>query len=459
MHDDACAPTRRRPGRDPPEHRTQHPLASDPHRRGGRDLRGGLRAAGDACHGGARQRRERADRPDRGGRPHRRGARRAAGRGRAPRRRGREHRGGARQVTRQVDELTAAAEAALESERVAQRAQATAESERATQELRLRAATALVDSRKGELGRWASQTYRHGGSMGEIEGFMTLLESESSDDLGQRVQMLDLVGRWRGSVVDTVEEAEAVQEDATEKSAAAAEAAEVAAAQAVQARSEADAALQAQQAQVAVFGALLRKVSTEAEAADDKTEEMARVRAEAEQLGSRPWRAPGRTTASPGPSATARVSRPSLPQRPDPRRGPVPGLCLPRPPAAGRRRVRVQHAEPGLRRGVRHPDLHHRLLPDAAGADRGARGQADPGRRAGHEQPRLGHRRRPVRRDPDLRLRPARVDAAERAPARLVPPVLGAADRQQARGVALGVRRLTLPVALRRTSRRTYSAR
>ncbi len=183
-----------------------------------------------------------------------------------------------------VDDLTAKAEAALESERVAQRAQAAAESERAAQELRLQAATALVDSRKGELGRWASQTYRHGGSLGDIEGFMTLVQSESTDDLGQRVQMLDLVGRWRGSVVDTVEEAEAVQEDATEKSAAAAEAAEVAAAQAVQARSEADAALQAQQAQVAVFGALLRKVSTEAEAADEKTEEMARVRAEAEQL-------------------------------------------------------------------------------------------------------------------------------------------------------------------------------
>ena len=183
-----------------------------------------------------------------------------------------------------VDELTAKAEAALESERVAQRAQATAESERAAQELRLQAATALVASRKGELGRWASQTYRHGGSLGDIEGFMTLVQSESTDDLGQRVQMLDLVGRWRGSVVDTVEEAEAVQEDATEKSAAAAEAAEVAAAQAVQARSEADAALQAQQAQVAVFGALLRKVSTEAVAADEKTEEMARVRAEAEQL-------------------------------------------------------------------------------------------------------------------------------------------------------------------------------
>ncbi len=183
-----------------------------------------------------------------------------------------------------VEDLTAQAEAALESERAAQRAQATAESERVQQVVRLDAATALVESRKGELGRWASQTYRHGGPMGDIQGFMTLMESESTDDLGQRVQMLDLVGRWRGSVVDTVEEAEAVQADATTKAAAAAEAAEVAAAQAVQARTEADAALAAQQSQVALYGALLRKVRDDAEEAGEKTEEMARARAEAEQL-------------------------------------------------------------------------------------------------------------------------------------------------------------------------------
>jgi len=182
-----------------------------------------------------------------------------------------------------VEELTAKAEAALESERSAQRAQAAAQSERSQQEIRLEAATALVESRKGELGRWAAQTYRHGGAMGDIEGFLTLMESESTDDLGQRVQMLDLVGRWRGSVVDTVEEAEAVQADATVKADAAAEAAAAAAAQAVQARTEADAALEAQQSQVALYGALLRKVRADADEASEKTEGMLRVRAEAEQ--------------------------------------------------------------------------------------------------------------------------------------------------------------------------------
>lgn len=182
-----------------------------------------------------------------------------------------------------VAELTAQAEAAMESEQSAQRAQAAAESERVRQIVRLDAATALVDSRKGELGRWAAQTYRRGGSMGDIEGFLTLIESESSDDLGQRVQMLDLVGRWRGSVVDTVEEAEAVQTDATLEADAAARAAAAAATEAAQARTEADAALGAQQSQVALYGALLRKIRADAVEAGERTEEMARVRAEAEQ--------------------------------------------------------------------------------------------------------------------------------------------------------------------------------
>jgi hypothetical protein len=184
----------------------------------------------------------------------------------------------------QVQELTEQAEAAMAAEREAQRAKAAAESERSQQQVRLQAATALVESRKGELGRWASQTYRHGGSTSDIAGLLTLIESESTDDLGQRVQMLDLVGRWRGSVVDTVEEAEAVQADATERSARAAKAADDAAADALRARADADAALAAQQGQVALYGALLRKVRADAQGAGEKTEEMARVRAEAEQL-------------------------------------------------------------------------------------------------------------------------------------------------------------------------------
>jgi hypothetical protein len=187
------------------------------------------------------------------------------------------------QARADIDLLGTQVEAALAAEQAALEAQAVAEAERAVQEQRLAAATALVGTRKGELGRWAAQTYRHGGSTQGVMGFMTLLESESTDDLGQRVQMLDTVGGWRGTVVDTVEEAEVVQRDASQKAAAAATRADLAAAEAVLARTQADAALAEQQGKVALFGAILAKVKVDAEAAGDKTEEMARVRAEAEQ--------------------------------------------------------------------------------------------------------------------------------------------------------------------------------
>ncbi len=187
------------------------------------------------------------------------------------------------QARSDIDLLSTQVEAALAAEQTALASRATAEAERAVQERRLAAATALVGTRKGELGRWAAQSYRHGGSTQGVMGFMTLLESESTDDLGQRVQMLDTVGGWRGIVVDTVEEAEVVQRDAAQKAAAASTRADIAAAAAVQARAEADAALDAQRGKVALFGAILSKVQVEAQAAGDKTEEMARVRAEAEQ--------------------------------------------------------------------------------------------------------------------------------------------------------------------------------
>lgn len=182
-----------------------------------------------------------------------------------------------------IDLLGVQVETAMAAEQTALEAQAVAEAERAVQGQRLAAATALVGTRRGELGRWAAQTYRYGGSTQGVMGLMSLLESENTDDLGNRVQMLDVVGGWRGSVVDTVEAAEEVQRDASQKAAAASTRAELAADEAVQARTRADAALAEQRGTVAFFGALLAKVEVEAEAAGDRTEEMQRVRAEAEQ--------------------------------------------------------------------------------------------------------------------------------------------------------------------------------
>ncbi len=182
-----------------------------------------------------------------------------------------------------VDELSQGAAEALEAEQTALDAQAAAIEEEKRQLERLDAAEMLVRARQGELGRWASQTYRNGGHMGDIEGLMTLLESENTDDLSQRMATINLVGRWRGSVVDTVEEAEAVQEDATKKSEEASEQATAAAGQAVAARELADSLLQQQRGQVALMQVLLETTEIAATAAGDETEAMALARAEAEQ--------------------------------------------------------------------------------------------------------------------------------------------------------------------------------
>ena len=317
-------------------------------------------------------------------------------------------------------------EAALAAEQAALQAQAVAEAERAAQEQRLAAATALVGTRKGELGRWAAQTYRHGGSTQGVMGFMTLLESDSTDDLGQRVQMLDTVGGWRGTVVDTVEEAEAVQRDATQKAAAASTRADLAAAEAVTARAQADAALAEQQGKVALFGAILAKVTVDAQAAGDKTEEMARVRAEAEQRRLALEAARFKDNRVTGPVGDC-LGKPTEAYA----NGMIPpdALC-PLWAAPGHRlRADAAHAFNQLSQAyaaqfgtpVCVTDSYRTFDGQVAVSGR----QARPGRRPRHQQPRLGHRGRPVRRDPDLRHRPAPVDAPQRPPARLVPPELG----------------------------------
>lgn len=182
-----------------------------------------------------------------------------------------------------IDELSQGAAEARGAEQVALDAQAAAVTEQNVQLERLEAANSLVRTRQGELGRWASQTYRDGGQMTGIEDLMTLLESESTDDLSQRMATLDLVGRWRGSVVDTVEEAEAVQEDAAGKAADAAVQATVAAGQAVAARELADSLLNQRRGQVALLQVLLTTTEVAATEAGEETAKMATARAAAEQ--------------------------------------------------------------------------------------------------------------------------------------------------------------------------------
>lgn len=158
-----------------------------------------------------------------------------------------------------------------------------ADAERDLQEQRLAVAEEVLAGNRTDLGKWASNAYREGGALARYEGLMTLLESESTDDLTQRLAMLRTVGRVRGSAVDVAADAEAVQKDATLRSRAAAHAAAVAAQAAATAKAEAEALLEAQRTHLATLDTLLAQTRDDADAAAGRAAQMALVRAASEQ--------------------------------------------------------------------------------------------------------------------------------------------------------------------------------
>lgn len=184
---------------------------------------------------------------------------------------------------RELTRLASEAGAALEAYQTALRERDAAETERQVQEERLAAATALVGQKQGDLGRWASSAYRDGGAMAEYESLMTLLESENTDDLGQRLVMLQRVGRMRGDVVTTVKGAEAVQVEAAGLARAAAVEAGLAQERATRHQEEADRLVADQQQQIAVLDDLIEDTRGAAEGADLAAEDLAAARAVAEQ--------------------------------------------------------------------------------------------------------------------------------------------------------------------------------
>lgn len=154
-------------------------------------------------------------------------------------------------------------------EAAAQQAEAEARAEQQHQNARLQAAARLVAQGRGEMGRWASSTYRNG-TTGGVEEFLALMGAENTDDLGQRAQMLQLVGRWRGSVVTTLEQAEAVEADAKARADAAATAATAHAGEAEAARLRAEQSLSEQTTQLMLVQTLLdQQRSAAASAASD----------------------------------------------------------------------------------------------------------------------------------------------------------------------------------------------
>lgn len=182
-----------------------------------------------------------------------------------------------------LSDLADQAGRALEAYQGAVQQRDAAEAEQRAQQERLAAARLLVGSKQGELGRWASAAYRDGGRMAGYESLMTLVDSASTDDLGQRLVLLQRVGRVRGEVVTTVRAAEAVQRDATTLARTAAVEASQAQERAEAHRAEADLLVAQQRQQIAVLADLLADTRVAADTAGTEAEALAAARAVAEQ--------------------------------------------------------------------------------------------------------------------------------------------------------------------------------
>lgn len=182
-----------------------------------------------------------------------------------------------------LSDVADAAGEALEAHQNALFAHDAAEVERRAQQDRLEAARLLVGQKQGDLGRWASSAYRDGGAMADYETLMTLLDSGTTDDLGQRLVMLQRVGRMRGDVVTTVQDAELVQRDASGLARAAAVEASLAAERATAHRQEAERLVAEQRQQTAVLTDLLDDTKGASSRADLATEHLAAARTVAEQ--------------------------------------------------------------------------------------------------------------------------------------------------------------------------------
>ena len=176
-----------------------------------------------------------------------------------------------------LDELAAAAGAALEEYTLAVRAQSEAEADHWEQTERLTAARTELNSSRGELGRWAAETYR-GGAARDYEALATLLEAESTDELSLRLSMLRVVGRAQGGTVRDAGDAAEAQASAVARAeeTARAVAETTAAAEAAKARS--DQLVAEQREQVAHLEAALHRSRVEAYAAQHRADQMARER-------------------------------------------------------------------------------------------------------------------------------------------------------------------------------------
>ena len=139
---------------------------------------------------------------------------------------------------------------ALEASAVATRRLELAEQEDVRQRDLLTGARMELAGQRAQLGRWAREAYRDGGTVGANLTVLTLLGSGSGTDIGGALTWLERVGRDKSRAVQAVQAAEAAQASATGRSQAAASAAAQAAVDAAAARGRAQAAMARQRAEL-----------------------------------------------------------------------------------------------------------------------------------------------------------------------------------------------------------------
>jgi len=162
----------------------------------------------------------------------------------------------------QVETLGAQAAAALQQVRTAREQQAAATAQVLAQLRRLSRLQQQVASSQVDLSRWARTSYAAGGALATSwQGWVTALESGSTDDVGHDLAVMQHVGLVGSLALDRLEVTTATQRDAADAAARAATAAATARRAAEAARSTADALVREQRA--ALVGLQAEQVRTE----------------------------------------------------------------------------------------------------------------------------------------------------------------------------------------------------
>ena len=151
----------------------------------------------------------------------------------------------------ELDALAQRANAALERYQTAVEARQLAEQqEREQRDLLARAQQQLAESRT-QLGQWAAQAYKDGGSLQEYTGLVTVLESRDTDEVPNLLKSVKRLGQDRSDTLTTYRAAEAAQREAAAKAAAAAVTAREQSEAAAVAKKEADTLVAEQQGKLA----------------------------------------------------------------------------------------------------------------------------------------------------------------------------------------------------------------